>query len=314
MDDVPIITVGFARTPKDDDMQTEEDGLATPQPDMAGHAAAAGQTAYEDTSAAPQMWSDTAVSSPAYGTPRMPNAGCGCCGLPAAFGASFCAGCGAPLVAPLTPPSPAQHMSPQQAAYGVPSMVPTAAYPHAAAPGQTSYVGYASGYVPPATWPPVPTMTIRMAGVPGGLLAARYAGFWLRLVAWVVDVACIVGLLIAALFCYGVVLGVTGSAEQITSASTRLLINLFFLVVPWLYCTVAESSPHQATPGKRLIGLRVVSDAGVRISFGRANGRFWAKALSRLTLGIGYLVCAFTMRKQALHDSISGCCVVSVRR
>jgi uncharacterized RDD family membrane protein YckC len=295
-------------------MQPAEDGFATPQPDVAPHATAAGQTSYEATSAAPQMWPDTAVSSPAYGTPRMPSAGCGRCGLPAAFGASFCAGCGARLVAPFTPPFPAQPMSPQQTAYGVPPMVPTAAYPHAAAPGQTSYAGYASGNVPPATWPPVPTMTIQMAGVPGGLLAARYAGFWLRLVAWVVDVVCIVGLLIAALFCYVVVLVVTGSPEQDASASAALLFNLLALVVPWLYSTIAESSPQQATPGKLLVGLRVVSDAGTRISFGRANGRFWAKALSRLTLGIGYLVCAFTPRKQALHDLLSGCCVVSVRR
>src|SRR2546430_12106888 len=144
VDDVPIVTVGFARAPKDDDMQTEEDGLATPQPDMARHATAAGQTSYEAMSAAPQMWSDTAVSSPAYGTPRTPIAGCGRCGLPAAFAASFCAGCGVPLAAPLTPPSPAQPMSPQQTVYGVLPMLPTAAYPHGAAPEQTSYAGYAS--------------------------------------------------------------------------------------------------------------------------------------------------------------------------
>jgi uncharacterized RDD family membrane protein YckC len=142
------------------------------------------------------------------------------------------------------------------------------------------------------------------------------------------DGVCIFVLLVAALFWYGVVLGVTGSAGQVTPPSSSpasetgavsssvgsLLIYLFFLVVPWLYYTIAESSQYQATPGKRLVGLRVVSDAGTRISFGRANGRYWAKALSRLTLGIGYLVCAFTERKQALHDLMSGCCVVSVRR
>jgi uncharacterized RDD family membrane protein YckC len=294
-------------------MQTEEDGLATPQPDMARHAAVAGQTSYEATSGAPQMWSDTVVSSPAYGTPRTPIAGCGRCGLPAAFGASFCAGCGAPLAAPFTPPSPAQPMSPQQTAYGVPPMVPTAAYPHAAALGQSLYAGYAAGNVPPATWPPVPTMTIQMAGVPGGLLAARYAGFWLRLVASMFDGLCIVVLLIAAFFCCDIVVAIA-SGGQVTSASAALLLNLLAFVVPWLYYTIAESSPQQATPGKLLVGLRVVSDAGARISFGRANGRFWAKQVSGLTFGIGCLVCAFTPRKQALHDLISGCCVVSVRR
>jgi uncharacterized RDD family membrane protein YckC len=202
---------------------------------------------------------------------------------------------------------------PQQTAYGVPSMVPTAAYPHAAAPGQAPYAGYAAGNVPPATWLPVPTMTIQMAGVPGGLLAARYAGFWLRLVASVCDGVCIVVLLVAALFCYGVVVAIA-SGGQDTSASAAVLFNLLALVVPWLYYTIAESSPWQATPGKLLVGLRVVSDAGARISFGRANGRFWAIQVSGLTFGIGYLVCAFTPRKQALHDLMSGCCVVSVRR
>ena len=192
-------------------------------------------------------------------------------------------------------------------------MAPTAAYPYAATQGQAPYAGYAAGNVPPAMWLPVPTMTIQMAGVPGGLLAARYAGFWLRLAAWVIDVVCIVGLLIVALFCYGVVVAIA-SGGQVASASVALLFNLLALVVPWLYYTIAESSPQQATPGKLLVGLRVVSDAGTRISFGRANGRFWAKQVSGLTFGIGYLVCAFTDRKQALHDWIAGCCVVSVRR
>lgn len=85
------------------------------------------------------------------------------------------------------------------------------------------------------------------------------------------------------------------------------------IAVPWLYFTVAESSRRQATFGKRMVGLRV-DEAGQRISFARANGRFWSKQLSALTLGIGYIACAFTRRKQALHDLMSGCYVVSMRR
>ena len=120
-------------------------------------------------------------------------------------------------------------------------------------------------------------------------------------------------LLVAAFVCCDIVVAIA-SGGQVTSASAALLFNLVALVVPWLYYTIAESSQQQATPGKRLVGLRVVSDAGARIRFGRANGRFWAKQVSGLTLGIGYLVCAFTPRKQVLHDLIAGCCVVSVRR
>jgi uncharacterized RDD family membrane protein YckC len=128
------------------------------------------------------------------------------------------------------------------------------------------------------------------------------------------DGMCIFVLLVAAFACCYIVVG-SASGGHVTSASAALLFNVLALVVPWLYYTIAESSQQQATPGKRLVGLRVVTDAGARISFARANGRFWAKQVSGgLTFGIGYLICAFTPRKQALHDLISGCCVVSVRR
>jgi len=48
----------------------------------------------------------------------------------------------------------------------------------------------------------------------------------------------------------------------------------------------------------------------VRISFGRATGRFFARIISGLTLGIGYLMVAFTEKKQALHDMIAGTLVL----
>jgi uncharacterized RDD family membrane protein YckC len=49
---------------------------------------------------------------------------------------------------------------------------------------------------------------------------------------------------------------------------------------------------------------------GSRISFGRANGRYWAKILSAVILMIGYLMAAFTERKQALHDILAETLVV----
>ena len=45
---------------------------------------------------------------------------------------------------------------------------------------------------------------------------------------------------------------------------------------------------------------------GRRIGFGRAVGRELAKIVSALTFLIGYLMAAFTERKQALHDMIAG--------
>ncbi|MBS3800254.1 MAG: RDD family protein, partial [Thioalkalivibrio sp.] len=61
---------------------------------------------------------------------------------------------------------------------------------------------------------------------------------------------------------------------------------------------------------KRLFGLRVVDFDGERISFARATGRHFASILSGLTLGIGYIMVAFTRRRQALHDLIAQTLVV----
>ena len=71
-----------------------------------------------------------------------------------------------------------------------------------------------------------------------------------------------------------------------------------------------ESSAKQATVGKMALGIIVTDLDGRRIGFGRATGRYFAKILSALTLGIGFLMAGFTERKQALHDMVASCLVV----
>jgi uncharacterized RDD family membrane protein YckC len=44
---------------------------------------------------------------------------------------------------------------------------------------------------------------------------------------------------------------------------------------------------------------------GRRITFARATGRYFAKMVSSLTLCIGYIMVAFTERKQGLHDMMA---------
>ena len=77
-----------------------------------------------------------------------------------------------------------------------------------------------------------------------------------------------------------------------------------------LYYPVQESSAAQATLGKRALGLKVTTLDGQRIGVGRALGRFFAKILSSLILMVGYIMAAFTEKKQALHDMIAGTLVV----
>jgi uncharacterized RDD family membrane protein YckC len=58
------------------------------------------------------------------------------------------------------------------------------------------------------------------------------------------------------------------------------------------------------------VGIKVVRTDGTRISLARGVGRFFAAMLSGLTLGIGFLMAAFTERKQGLHDMICDTLVV----
>jgi uncharacterized RDD family membrane protein YckC len=72
-----------------------------------------------------------------------------------------------------------------------------------------------------------------------------------------------------------------------------------------------ESSEWQATIGKRLLGLVVTDMAGQRVSFSRATGRHFAKIVTNLVPAfIGYIMAAFTEKKQALHDMLAGCLVL----
>jgi uncharacterized RDD family membrane protein YckC len=78
----------------------------------------------------------------------------------------------------------------------------------------------------------------------------------------------------------------------------------------WLYFSLFESSRKQATLGKLALGIKIVGPDNTRISFGRATGRHFAKILSGLTLGVGYVMAGFTDKKQALHDMVASCYVV----
>jgi uncharacterized RDD family membrane protein YckC len=151
-----------------------------------------------------------------------------------------------------------------------------------------------------------------------------YAGFWLRLVAYLIDGA-ISGLaflvLLIPLFILtgaGSALGRIGSGEDISSdAATLLGLGFLFgffgivLLVSWLYHALSESSSWQATPGKKMLNLKVTDLTGQPISFGRASGRFFAKIITgMIPLMIGYIIAGFTEKKQAVHDMIASCLVL----
>ena len=142
-----------------------------------------------------------------------------------------------------------------------------------------------------------------------------YAGFWLRLVAYIID-AIILGMagVIAffPLFRANIHAFTTQNPWEVYTSMSRPLfaIRLLALMLGWIYYASMESSSWQATLGKKVLGLKVTDLSGNRITFPRASGRFFGKILSGMILGIGFLMAGFTARKQALHDILAGCLVL----
>ena len=137
----------------------------------------------------------------------------------------------------------------------------------------------------------------------------EYAGFWRRGTAMAIDgvIMGIVQMVVMMVFIGGFMVG--GASEDAMGGGV-LVANLLIFVAAWLYFALMESSAKQATLGKMMIGVIVTDVDGNRISFGRATARFFGKIVSWIILMIGYLMAAFTKRKQALHDIMAGCLVV----
>jgi len=135
----------------------------------------------------------------------------------------------------------------------------------------------------------------------------EYAGFWRRLVAYLIDYLIIGAGAFAVGFLIGIVAGVAGA-----DVKGGWLVAIYVITIAgyYLYYAFMESSANQATVGKIALGLKVTDEEGNRISFGRALGRTVAKILSALILFMGFVMAGFTDRKQALHDKIAHTLVV----
>jgi uncharacterized RDD family membrane protein YckC len=131
-----------------------------------------------------------------------------------------------------------------------------------------------------------------------------YAGFWRRVAAFILDG------LILSLVELPLNIGFMGPDMWSQNPSRASGAYTISVVISWLYYSLLESSSKQATVGKMALGIIVTDMDGRRISFGRATGRHFAKILSGLILGIGFLMVAFTEKKQGLHDILAGTLVV----
>lgn len=95
------------------------------------------------------------------------------------------------------------------------------------------------------------------------------------------------------------------------SPSTRLVDALSGHLLPALYCILGWVY-WAATPGKRLLGCRVVDAASLRpVGWKQALLRFLGYYVSLLCLGLGFLWILWDKRRQGFHDKIANTLVVT---
>ena len=165
------------------------------------------------------------------------------------------------------------------------------------------------------------------------------AGFWKRYVAYFIDIVLlyiVVEILSTVYFsfqAYSQVALLKDLLASLNAASERgetpdpfvimksmeaiLLPSLIFsstvyFILAGIYFSWMESSSHQATLGKRLLGIKVTNYIGDPIKLPQAIGRYLAATLSWITLNLGHALAAWTPQRRALHDYLAGTRVENV--
>src|SRR5918912_1051392 len=125
--------------------------------------------------------------------------------------------------------------------------------------------------------------------------ATRYGGFWIRVVAYIID-AVIVGV-----FNFVWIFVVTLAAGGQINGGPAFLVQLLASLVGIAYFAFMWSSRGQSI-GQMALSLRVTRSDGSPLTMGRAIGRAFALWLAFAIIFIGVIMVAFTQRKQGLHD------------
>jgi uncharacterized RDD family membrane protein YckC len=132
--------------------------------------------------------------------------------------------------------------------------------------------------------------------------ALAYAGLGRRIVAKIID--WVIVAFLNQTFHYALA-GHTPLARDTFESTITLTAMLFSLAY-----NVGFLERFGATPGKLLLGIKVVRKDGEPLGTGRAFARPLAEFLSFIICYVGYLFAFFDRERRALHDHIAGTRVV----
>ena len=161
-------------------------------------------------------------------------------------------------------------------------------------------------------------MENQITGTAGGAAEPRYVGFWLRVVAAIVDsiwAGIIIAIVVVLVFGDDLAelarMDIEASPEAAAEALalygslslTEMLLFAVLIVAFWIW--------KSATPGKMLISAEIVDAKSLgKMGVGQSIVRYIGYIVSTIPLCLGFLWVAFDRRKQGWHDKIAGTLVV----
>jgi uncharacterized RDD family membrane protein YckC len=143
--------------------------------------------------------------------------------------------------------------------------------------------------------------------------ASRPAGFFSRLEAFVVDLIILSVLQLGASAFIQAFLRFFRLTELVANIQTILENSAYDIAVVATLTTLFVIGYYTFfwtlvgyTPGKAVLGLRVVRKNGGKLSFGRSLLRFFAYWISMLPLFLGFFWVLWDSKRQGWHDKIAG--------
>ena len=156
-------------------------------------------------------------------------------------------------------------------------------------------------------------------------LAGQYAGFVSRLVAFIIDIVIISIILITSSWFISTSINLfrlnnvfDSLSKQIpfvnsirniifnpiTASLVSLLVILSYNLFFWTF--------SGSSPGKSIMGIRIIPLNGKRISLWRGLLRYFGYYISAIPFGLGFLWIIIDNRRMAWHDKLSRTCVIYV--
>ncbi len=150
-------------------------------------------------------------------------------------------------------------------------------------------------------------------------MTVLYGGFWQRFMAISIDIIILYIFTIILFLIGNLIVPFHYDSMYLADTPSTLIYAIFF---PYYGMAVLLNAAYfiyfhgitGQTPGKRLLGLKVVRTDGKPMTLGTAFLRWVGYIISKLPFFMGFIWVAFDSKKQGWHDKIAGTYVIKTHR